>query len=203
MTQDERFLEILRGRLGSDRVLDCRALVSARYFQHLGDKSPHLPRPRGSEASIFTFHHTDSPARTGIVGVLQSSWDYHIFSLEWSTGGYALAVDIDGVVYVLASPFAHMTYNAGSRWNPITIATVAVGNFDGPDGIDPTPALLQSIYAVGLSLDDASGAPGGRPWRPHQAIRQTRCPGDRLVDHIWRMTSSEYGAAKPRPEHYP
>lgn len=202
MTKDERFLELLRGRLGAARVIDARMLVAQRYRRDDG-RSVHIPRPRGSVASLWTYHHTDSPARVGIEGVLRSTWDYHILSLGWDTGGYAIAVDFDGNVYVLASPFAHMTYNAGERWNPITAATVAIGDFHGPDGLDPSPDMLQALYAVGLSLDDACGAPGGRPWRPHQAIRQTACPGDRLVGHIWRMTSSDYGAKSPRPEHYP
>jgi len=155
---------------------------------------------------MVTFHHTASRPLTGLEGVLASSWDYHIRRLGWSTGGYAVLVAQDGHIYVAASPFADMTYNAGPRWNPITVAVCAVGCFHkGVEGVPvskPTPDMLQSLYSVGLSLDDASGAPAGMPWRPHRAIRSTVCPGENLVNHIWLMTSTEYGAADPRPETY-
>ncbi|MEO8084400.1 MAG: hypothetical protein ABI780_11300 [Ardenticatenales bacterium] len=194
--QDARFLDLLAKRRPG-MVTDVRAILGARY-----GRSVRLARPRGSVSSIFSFHHSATPERVGVEGALASTWDYHIRVEEWFTGGYANVVTQDGHIYVCALPFSEMTYNAGARWNPITTATCAVGYFHAPNNNVPTAELLQSLYAIGISLDDASGVAGGRPWRPHRALKQTACPGDILTPHIWRMTGVDFAAAEKRPEVY-
>lgn len=196
-SKDDRFLDLISQRRPG-KVVDVRAILPERYGRPV-----RIARPRGASASIATFHHSATDERTGVDGVLESTWDYHIETLKWETGGYALAVDKTGTIYVLASPFADMTYNAGKRWNPITIATVAIGYFHAPRNHEPSPEMLQSLYSIGLSIDDASGLPGGIPWRPHRSIRQTVCPGSILTPHIWLMTGRNFAANPQRPEVYP
>lgn len=193
--QDDRFLTLLEQRRPG-KVHDIRAELPARYDR----RSVRVARPRGSVAGILTYHHTVTPMRTGKDGALNSSWDYHIAGKGWSTGGYFAVVDAKGDIWICALPFSDMTYGAGERWNAITAHVVAVGDFTRD--IAPKP-MLQSLYSVGLSFDDASGVPGGRPWRPHGALKQTACPGTNLVDMVWAMTGPSYGSAVPRPEIFP
>lgn len=194
--KDDLFFRLINERRPG-MVTDLRSLLAERY-----GRSVRVARPRGSSAAIASFHHSASNARVGWEGVLESSWDFHIRTNRWTTGGYALLVDQDGEIYVCAAPFADMTFNAGERWNPITVATCAIGYFHPPHNHRPSSAMLQSLYSIGLSIDDASGARGGIPWRPHGALKQTACPGSLLTPHIWRMTGSQFGSANPRPEVY-
>lgn len=185
-TRDRRFVQACRDRLG-DRFEDATGAVEAEYGR------AGVARPGGeSRVSMYVVHHLAAGAKPGAWD-WRRVWDYHTKSKGWATGGYNATVDQSGRV-VLVVPPSRMSYGARARWNPVTFHIVALADFSV---FDPSPALLESLWAWLCVCDDTLGY---HPWRPHGAIRATECPGAKLAPHVVSMAAR--GALRPRPETY-
>lgn len=183
---DRRFDDLLHQRFGTDYL----GWTGAAYAPAIG--GGFVSRPRGAKLETYVLHHTAGrQADTGA-----DIWRFHTRRLGWSTDGYHVFVRNDGRVELLIPP-SWMSYGAGPQWNPTTVHVVTPGNYANVH--DPATAPLDAIYRVFCALDDAYG---GRPWRPHSALKPTACPG-RLQAHLAVMRGARYGAADPRPAHYP
>lgn len=182
-SRDGRFIRTLADRLGPRFHNVCGD--AARDFGTAG-----VRRPGGEQkVSMYVVHHS--------AGSSQQTWRdiarYHTKSLGWSTFGYNATVDAQGHLWLMAPP-SRMTYGAGPKWNPITVHLCALGNYQQAS---PPAPMLEAIWQWLCTCDDVLGY---QPWRPHRAIRQTACPGEKLAPHVWEM--AKLGAANPRPARY-
>lgn len=178
---DDRLHEELRRRFRG-RFHDVEAQLRVKYQT--------APRPRRLPLDFYVLHHSDG-ARS-----MDAVWRYHTQTNGWDQGGYAIGVTDAGHVYWAAPPSA-VTYGAGPVWNDRCFFVVALGDLERGR---PSPAMLDSIYGVFCACDDALGS---KPWRGHRELKATACPGRNLFPHLIEMRGGRYGAANPRPEHYP
>lgn len=121
----------------------------------------------------------------------------HTVDNGWDSTGYSILVDAQGHVWWLAPAASTITYGSPGRAHD-AVHVCALGNYDITE---PPAALLDAVYGVLCALDDTLG---GKPWRGHRELpRATACPGRHLLEHLKKMRGRLYGAADPRPEHYP
>ena len=162
-------------------------------------------RRAGGRPSMYVAHHSAGSHRhTGA-----DLWRYHVRRLGWATTGYHIVVRHDGTVEMMVPP-SRLAYGAGRRWNDTTVHVCLPGNYhrrwEERGGVrvdvahEPPPGALDAMYQVFCALDDQVGY---APWRGHRQLKATACPGDRLMPHVERMRGGDYGAADPRPRHYP
>lgn len=187
---DSRFVVAIAQAFGRNY----RGYVGPALAERFGGKL--IMRPRGPAAiTQYVLHHSDG-GRT-----MADVWKWHVQGRGWDTVGYGLGIRADGSAEIAALP-SHLTYGAGTVNNVKSYYIVAIGDYETNE---PPAAQLDGIYRALCVCDDVLGS---KIWRGHKEVGtagggSTNCPGRNLMPHLVVMRGQQYGAASPRPAHYP